>query len=89
MLRKLILPAVAALALGAASMPANARGYVSVGIGLPVVVAPPLYPAPIYAAPPAAYYYGPHYYGPRYFGPPIVYGPHFHGWGGHRPYAWR
>jgi hypothetical protein len=74
MLRKLILSAAIAGALGVASMPADARPFVAVGIGLPVpvVVGPPVVYGP-------GYYYGPHYYGPRYWGPTVAFGPRWHG----------
>ena len=57
-----------AVLLGAAN-PAEARGFVSVGIGLPIV-APPIY-APVYAPPPV--YVAPAYYPtPVYAVPPPV-----------------
>jgi hypothetical protein len=91
MLRKLILSAALAGTLGVAAMPADARGYVSVGIGLPVpvVVAPPIYPGVAYGP---GYYYGPRYYGPRFWGPPIAFGPRWHHGPGFGPgwhHGWR
>jgi hypothetical protein len=65
----------------AASEPAQARTFVSVGVGLPVVA--PVYPVPAYAPVVpypgyvAAYPYAPY---PAYYGPTVVVG---HGWGWH------
>jgi hypothetical protein len=59
-LRNLALAAaVAGVVLGAASLPATARGFVSFGFG-----------APAY---PTYYDYGPSYYGPSYYAPSYSY----------------
>ena len=89
MLGKLIATSVAAGALAVAALPADAHGYVSVGIAVPpVVVAGPAYPygygygPAVVASPYYGYggYYG--YYGPRY--------GYYHGGYGYRGgYAYR
>jgi hypothetical protein len=63
---------VAALALTGA---AQARVFVGVGIGVPVV--PYAYPAPVYAPPPVYYGPPPGYYAPppAYYAPPAAYAP--------------
>jgi hypothetical protein len=60
----------------AGATPAEARTYVSVGIGLPYYAAPVYAPPPVvyYAPPPVYYAPAPVYYGPA---PVAVYG----GWG--------
>jgi len=76
MLRHKLALAAAGIGLAAtlgAAMPAEARTYVSVGVGLPGVYYAP--PPPVYYAPPppppvvyapAPVYYGPGYYHPYY-----------------------
>jgi hypothetical protein len=96
-LRLAVLSGACAIAVATAltpSTPAAARTFVSVGIGLPVVAAAPVYPAPVYAAPvyvapapypayaPAPYpVYAPY---PAYYGyaPGVVIGTGW-GWGWH------
>jgi hypothetical protein len=65
----LLLAAAATVALAPA--PAEARGFVSFGIGVPV--GPAYYPPPAYYYPPPVYYYPPPptYYAP----PPVAYAP--------------
>ena len=69
-LAALALTAVLGLAGMAYAKPAEARVYIGVGIGLPVVVAPP-----VVAYPPAVGGYGPYYYGRPY--PYYYYRPGF------------
>ena len=73
-----IATAVAGAMLGAAALPAAARGYVSFGLGAPVYVGPSYYGYSYYPPPPA-YDYG--YYGyyppaPVYTGPAVNFGFH-------------
>jgi hypothetical protein len=78
-LRKAVLAtALAGAVLGAAALPAAARGFVSFGIGAPVYG--PTYYQPYYgggyayAPPPPAYYYPPP--APVYGGPVVNFGFH-------------
>ncbi len=78
-LRKAAMATVLAGAvLGAAALPAAARGYVSFGVGAPYYG--PSYYAPYYGysyyAPPPAYYYPPP--APVYTGPAVNFGFHVH-----------
>lgn len=76
MLKKLIFTALTASGLAFTALPAHARGYVSVGIGLPGVVVGPAYvPGPAYYGPPAPVY------APPVYGPVIGFAPGYYaGW---------
>jgi hypothetical protein len=84
----LALTAVLGLAGMGYAKPAEARVYIGVGIGLPLVVAPP-----VLAYPPAVGVYGPYYYGrpyPYYYRPGFVrYGYGFRGYGYVHGRHWR
>lgn len=71
----IVATALAGAMLGAAALPAAARGYVSFGIGAPAYVGPTYYSGYGYYPPPSPAYYG--YYGyaapaPVYAAPPAV-----------------
>jgi hypothetical protein len=74
MFKKILLCGLAASSLALISLPAQARVFFSVGVGIPgvVVAAPAIVPGPVVVAGPGFYagapYYGPHFYrGPGYY----------------------
>lgn len=68
-------------AMVSAASPAEARTFVSVGIGVPLVAPAPVYAAPVYAPYPV-YAPAPYYYG---YGPTVWFG---HGWRGGWHHDW-
>jgi hypothetical protein len=91
-LRSAAVGAVALVAsLAAITLPtaAEARGFVSIGIGVPFVAPVPVYPAvPVYAPAPYPAYAPVPYpaYAPAYYGASVVVAPGWWGWhrGWHR-----
>ena len=94
LLRTLVMAAVIGIATLALPLAAHAGARVSIGIGVPVVVAPapvvvaPPPPAVVYPAPPVVVAAPPVVYG----APPVLvggyYGPYYRHWR-HHPHGWR
>jgi hypothetical protein len=68
--------ALAGAMVGAAALPAAARGYVSFGVGAPAYVGPTYYSYGYYPPPPAYDYYYGYYPAPVYTAPAINFGFH-------------